>query len=354
MAGPLTPEDFAHCPLPITAHDTIQLGHGSGGRMMNDLVAKLFVWAFDNPILGKLDDQAVIKIGSQRIAMSTDSFVVDPLFFPGGDIGDLAVNGTVNDVCMCGARPLYLSAGFIIEEGFALDELKRIAFSMKLAAHKAGVTIITGDTKVVNKGKGDKLFINTTGIGTIEHNYTISSTNLRPGDIIILSGTIADHGIAVLSKREGLSFETSIKSDTAPLNGLVEKILETGESAVHAMRDPTRGGVAATLNEFAAASKVGIRIHEDRLPVRPPVAGACEMLGLDPLYVANEGKLVAVVAPEKAHAVLAAVRAHELGGQAAIIGEVVQPSEAPVTMQTRIGGRRVVDMPVGEQLPRIC
>lgn len=354
MARPLTPEDFARCPLPITAHDTIQLGHGSGGRMMNDLVAKLFVWAFDNPVLGRLDDQAVIEIGKHKIAVSTDSFVVDPIFFPGGDIGDLAVNGTVNDVCMCGAKPLYLSAGFIIEEGFSLDDLKNIVISMKMAADKAGVTIVTGDTKVVNKGKGDKLFINTTGIGVIEHDYTISSTNLKVGDTVILSGTIADHGIAVLSRREGLAFETSIVSDCAALNGLVETIVRAGGGSVHAMRDPTRGGLAATLNEFAANSSVGISIHEDRIPVLPPVAGACEMLGLDPLYVANEGKLVAVVAKEEADLVLTAMRAHDLGKRSAAIGEVVETSSAPVIMQTRIGGWRVVDMPVGEQLPRIC
>jgi hydrogenase expression/formation protein HypE len=354
MPRPLKPEDFAQCPLPITAHDTVQMGHGSGGRMMHDLVAKLFVWAFDNPILSRLDDQAVIDLERHRLAMSTDSFVVDPLFFPGGDIGDLAVNGTVNDVCMCGARPLYLSAGFIIEEGFALEDLKRIVLSMKRAAQRAEVNIITGDTKVVNKGKGDKLFVNTTGIGILEHGYTISSSNLKEGDRIILSGTIADHGIAVLSRREGLAFETSIASDTAPLNDLVQNILKAGGDAVHAMRDPTRGGLAATLNEFASGSKVGIRVQEHCVPVQPPVAGACEMLGLDPLYVANEGKLVAAVAPEKANAVLAAVRAHELGARAAMIGEVVRPSAAPVTMQTRIGGWRVVDMPVGEQLPRIC
>jgi len=354
MIKSLNPEDFANCPLPITAHDTIQLGHGSGGRMMNDLISRLFLWAFDNPILARLDDQAVLSLERNRIAVSTDSFVVDPLFFPGGNIGDLAVNGTVNDVCMCGAKPLYLTAGFIIEEGFPLEDLKRIVISMRVAADAAGVRIVSGDTKVVNRGKGDKIFINTTGIGVIEHEFTISSNALRAGDKVILSGSIAEHGIAVLSKREGLAFETSVTSDCAALNTLVDTIVAAGGSAIHAMRDPTRGGVAATLNEFAASSRVGIQIDEAAVPVLPPVAGACEMLGLDPLYVANEGKLVAVVALEKAQNLLAAMRSHPLGRRAAVIGEVVADDSSMVTMTTRIGGRRIVDMPLGEQLPRIC
>lgn len=354
MKQDLAPEDFAQCPLPIRAHDTIQLSHGSGGKMMNDLIGKLFLWAFDNPYLNKLDDQAVIELNGTRLAISTDSFVVDPIFFPGGDIGELAVNGTVNDVSMSGARPLFLSAGFVLEEGFSLDELRRIVESMRAAAKAAGVTIVTGDTKVVNKGKGDKVFINTTGIGLIEHDLVVSSTNLQPGDILLLSGTIGDHGMAILSRREGLAFETPIESDTAPLNGLVKEILEAGGEAVHALRDPTRGGLAATLNEFASASKVGVRIREDRIPVNPAVAGACEVLGLDPLYVANEGKLVAVVGREKAEAVLEAMRAHPFGREAAIIGDVVADRPGLVSLQTRIGAWRIVDMLVGEQLPRIC
>lgn len=354
MDKDLTPEDFAQCPLPITSHDTIQLSHGSGGKMMNNLISKLFLWAFENPYLNKLDDQAVLEINGQRLAFSTDSFVVDPIFFPGGNIGELAVNGTVNDVCMSGAKPLFLSAGFIIEEGFSLEELKQIVESIRAAAAQAGVVIATGDTKVVNRGKGDKLFINTTGIGLIEHKFVISSTNLQPGDILILSGSIADHGMAILSRREGLSFDSPIESDTAPLNGLVEKILNVGGDSIHAMRDPTRGGLAATLNEFAAASQVRIRIKEDRLLIKAPVAGACEILGLDPLYVANEGKLVVAVAPVKADVVLKAMQAHPLGRDAVIIGDVIDDKQGLVIMQTRIGGWRIVDMLVGEQLPRIC
>jgi hydrogenase expression/formation protein HypE len=347
-------DGFPQCPLPITKHDTIQLSHGSGGKMMNDLIGKLFLWAFDNPYLNKLDDQAVVEINGVRLAVSTDSFVVDPIFFPGGDIGELAVNGTVNDVCMSGARPLFLSAGFVLEEGFSLEDLRKIVESMRAAAAHAGVIIITGDTKVVNKGKGDKVFINTTGIGVVEHDFVLSSRNLRPGDILLLSGSIGDHGMAILSRREGLSFDSPIESDTAPLNGLVQEILKAGGESVHAMRDPTRGGLAATLNEFAASSQIGIRIREDRIPVKSAVAGACEILGLDPLYVANEGKLVAAVAREKAEVVLKAMRAHPLGREAVIIGDVVADCPGLVSMQTRIGAWRVVDMLVGEQLPRIC
>ncbi|UCE23771.1 MAG: hydrogenase expression/formation protein HypE [Candidatus Zixiibacteriota bacterium] len=353
MKKSMKPEDLS-CPLPITNLDTIQLSHGSGGRMMNELISKLFVWAFDNPALRRQDDQAVIDIGGQKLSFTTDSFVVDPIFFPGGDIGELAVNGTVNDICMNGATPLHLSAGMIVEEGFLLKELETIVLSMKKAAEAAGVTIVTGDTKVVNKGKGDKIFINTAGIGLIEHDFDISSGNLRAGDIIILSGTIADHGIAVMSKREGLSFETPIESDTVALNPLVAQIIEAGGANVHAMRDPTRGGLAATLNEFATASGVGIRIREDKIPVNPAVTGACEILGLDPLYVANEGKLVAVVAKDKAETVLEAMKSHPLGKDATVIGEVISDQAGTVSMMTRIGGWRIVDMPVGEQLPRIC
>lgn len=353
MRNAISPDELT-CPLPITMHDTVQLGHGSGGRMMNDLIGKLFVWAFDNPLLNPLDDCASLTIGGSRLAFSTDSFVVDPIFFPGGNIGELAVYGTINDVATSGARPLFLSAGMILEEGFSLDELRQIVTAMRAAADRAGVTIVTGDTKVVNRGKGDKIYINTTGIGVIEHEYALSSHNVQPGDLLLLSGGIAEHGIAILSKREGLAFDSPIESDTAPLNGLIATLLDAGGSAVHALRDPTRGGVAAALNEFAGASQVGIRLREDRIPVQPPVAGACEFLGLDPLYVANEGKLIAAVAPEHAEAVLEALRAHPLGRQAAVIGDVTAENPGMVSMQTPIGGWRIVDMLVGEQLPRIC
>lgn len=347
-------ESFAQCPLPISQHDTVQLGHGSGGLMMHDLIGKLFRWAFDNPTLNRMDDQAVLTVDGNRIAISTDSFVIDPLFYPGGNIGELAVYGTVNDIAMCGAIPKYLTAGFIIEEGLPLLHLQRIVISMRDAARACGVTIVTGDTKVVNKGKGDKLFINTTGIGVIEHDFTISGSNLQPGDVILLSGSIAEHGIAVLSKREGLAFETSIVSDAAPLHELVQVMISAGGEAVHAMRDPTRGGVAATLNELAQSSKVGIRVIEESIPILPPVASACGLLGLDPLHVANEGKLIAAVASAAAERILAAMRAHPLGAKASIIGTVTTESPGQVQLQTPLGSWRILDMPVGEQLPRIC
>ncbi len=347
-------EKLGACPLPIRKHDTVQLSHGSGGKMTDDLIAKLFGWAFDNPWLNKREDQAVVEIGGQKLAFSTDSFVVDPLFFPGGDIGELAVNGTVNDLSMCGAKPLFLSAGFIIEEGFSLEDLRRIVVSMQKAAQRAGVTVVTGDTKVVNKGKGDKVFINTSGIGVIEHQFSISAASITAGDLVLVSGDVADHGVAILSQREHLDFESPVSSDTAPLNDLVQKIITAGGEDVHALRDPTRGGLAAVLNEFAVAAQVSIRLDENRIPVNPAVAGACEILGLDPLYVANEGKLVAVVARQSAKNVLAAMRAHQFGKNAAIIGDVQKDKAGMVTMQTRIGGWRIVDMPVGEQLPRIC
>ncbi len=354
MKPDVTPEDFSNCPRPKADYDRILLSHGSGGKLTHDLIEKLFVAIFDNPMLDKQDDQAIVEVPKGRLSFTTDSYVVDPIFFPGGDIGALAVNGTVNDICMCGARPLFLSTGFIIEEGLLFEDLRKIVESMKAAADKAGVVIVTGDTKVVNKGKGDKVFINTSGIGVIEHGFDISAANVQPGDKIIVSGGIAEHGVAILSKREGIAFETVTQSDCAALNGLVESILKIGGEAVHAMRDPTRGGVAATLNEFAVTSKVGIRIQESSLPVAASVVGACEMLGLDPLYVANEGKLVAAIAPEGAEAVLAAMREHPLGRQAVIIGNVVTEQPGMVSLQTRLGAWRVVDMPVAEQLPRIC
>ena len=342
------------CPLPITQHDTVQLSHGSGGKMMDDLISKLFMWAFDNPALNKKDDQAIIELNGQRFAFSTDSFVVDPLFFPGGNIGELAVNGTVNDVSMSGAKPMFLSAGFIIEEGFSMQELKKIVEAMRRAADKAGVIIVTGDTKVVNKGKGDKVFINTAGIGLIDHDYNIGASQLKPDDVIIINGTIADHGMAIMTKREGLGFESEIESDTAALNDLIKEILQAGEADIHAMRDPTRGGLAASLNEFATESQVTIRIMQDLIPIKNEVSGACEILGLDPLYVANEGKMIVCVAKQSAEKVLKVMKDHPLGEQSAIIGDVKKDKAGLVTMQTPIGAWRIVDTLVGEQLPRIC
>lgn len=353
MKKSINPEDI-NCPLPITSHDTIQLSHGAGGKLSNDLISKLFVWAFDNELLNKQDDSAVFELNGSRFAFSTDSFVVDPIFFPGGDIGELAVNGTVNDIAMAGAKPLFLSCGCIIEEGFPLDHLKKIVISMKQAAECASVKIITGDTKVVNKGKGDKIFINTTGFGVIEHDYQIGADKLQVNDKIIISGTVADHGVCILSQREGLSFESAIESDTASLQDLTETILKTAGEAVHAFRDPTRGGLAATLNEWAKSSSVGIKIIESSVPVKPQVKGACEILGLDPLYVANEGKMAVAVSPDKAEAVLSAMKQHLLGADASIIGEVVAEQPNMVQLQTALGTWRIVDMPVGEQLPRIC
>ena len=348
----VNPEDFS-CPLPIMEYETIQLAHGSGGRLSAELVSRFFLPRFGNEILNRLEDQAVVDFPPGRLALTTDSFVVDPLFFPGGDIGDLAINGTVNDVCMSGAAPLYLAAAFILEEGLPLSTLHRVLLSMEKAAQAAEVRIVTGDTKVVNRGCCDKLFITTTGVGRVPEGVNISAANLQIGDKIILSGTIADHGMAILTSREGLSFASRVQSDTAPLNGLVARMLHASP-AIHAMRDPTRGGLATTLNEFAASSQVGIMLEETAIPVRPEVRGACEVLGIDPLYVANEGKLVAVVPVEAADRVVAAMRSHPLGREAAIIGEVVAENRGLVAMRTLLGAHRIVDMPVGEQLPRIC
>jgi hydrogenase expression/formation protein HypE len=308
---------------------------------------------FQNSTLDVQHDGAVLAMGGSRIAFSTDSYIVHPVFFPGGNIGDLAVNGTVNDLSMCGANPKYLSASFIIEEGLSMDDFWRILCSMKQAAENAGVTFVTGDTKVIDRGKGDKIFINTSGIGIVPENVNIDPTRAQPGDVIIVSGPIASHGMAIMSVREGLEFETPIESDTAALNGLVEAILEACND-VHILRDPTRGGIASVLNEIAETAKVGIRIRETALPIRNDVKGACEILGLDPLYVANEGKLLAFVAPTDAERALTAMRSHRLGQEAAIIGEVVADHSGVVVMTTRIGGNRVVDMLSGEQLPRIC
>jgi hydrogenase expression/formation protein HypE len=345
------------CPLPIFDHKRIVLGHGSGGKLTADLIDKIFLPAFRNPTLDKLDDQAVLTIGGARLAFTTDSFVVTPIFFPGGDIGRLAIHGTVNDLAMCGARPLYLSAAFILEEGLEVDDLRRVVESMRSAAAEAGVQLVTGDTKVVNRGKGDQIFITTTGVGVIEHEFSISADRARPGDKIILSGTIGDHGMTIMSQREGLEFESAIESDCAPLNSLVAAMLATPSPTkdfIHTLRDPTRGGAATTLNEIAKRANVGMMLDERMIPVRESVKGACEVLGLDPLYVANEGKLLALVVPEMAVAVLEQMRRHSLGQDAAIIGEVVATHSGMVLMKTEIGGTRVLDVMFGEQLPRIC
>ncbi len=329
------------------------MGHGSGGRMMSELIEGLFVPLFGNPYLDQLNDQAVIEFDGHRLAFTTDSFVVSPIFFPGGDIGSLAVHGTINDLVMSGARPLYLSAGFILEEGLPISDLERIAKSMAFACRETGVALVTGDTKVVDKGSGDLIFINTTGLGLVPEGLRISADRARPGDVVIVSGAVGVHGIAIMSKREGLEFETEIESDSAPLHGLVGAMLSANRD-IHCMRDPTRGGLASTLNEIAARSRVGIVIDERAIPVWPAVKGACEMLGLDLLYVANEGKLVAFVSREDAAAVVEAMRAHPHGREAAIIGQVVEEHPGMVVMQTGIGGTRVVDMLAGEMLPRIC
>ena len=340
------------CPLPLTQRKTIVLGHGSGGKLSAQLIRELFLPAFDNPLLNRLDDQAVFQAGSARIALSTDSFVVTPLFFPGGDIGKLAVHGTINDIAMSGATPLALSAAFILEEGFPLEELARIVASMAEAARAAGVLIATGDTKVVPRGAADRIFITTSGVGLVPPGVNISASNARPGDKILLSGSIGDHGMAVMSKREGLEFESAIESDTAALHTLVADMIAAGE--IHALRDPTRGGLGATLTEIAASAGIGVEAEAGAIPIHEAVRAACELLGLDPLFVANEGKLAAFVAPESAARVLDAMRAHPLGREAAIIGEAVAAHPGTVLLRTEVGGTRVIDLPFNEQLPRIC
>ena len=341
------------CPAPLPAKHKILLGHGSGGRLSADLLREVFLPAFQNPVLAQLNDQAVVNVDGVRLAFTTDSFVVNPLFFPGGDIGSLAVYGTVNDLAMGGAEPLFLSAGFIIEEGLPVETLRRVVLSLQRAAEEVGVEVVTGDTKVVEKGKGDGLFINSSGIGRVPNGVKLSADQARPGDSILLSGTLGDHGIAILSQREGLEFETPIQSDAAPLHSLVAAMLEVTRS-IRCLRDPTRGGLSSTLNEIAAQSRVGMVIEESALPIREEVKGACELLGLDPLYVANEGKLVAIIAPADAEEVLAAMRGHALGVNARIIGKVVEAHPGVVTMRTCLGTSRIVDMLAGDQLPRIC
>jgi hydrogenase expression/formation protein HypE len=331
----------------------IQMDHGAGGRASHDLVAKTFMPALANPILTELNDSALLNFQDVRLAMSTDSYVVDPIFFPGGDIGSLAVHGTVNDLAMRGAQPCYLSVGFILEEGLELTDLEKLLTSMAEAATEAGVQVVAADTKVVERGKADRIFINTAGVGIVAPGVDIAGQNGKPGDFVLINGPVGDHGIAVLSTREGLSFQTEIKSDSAPLNGLVSDMLEVSRN-IHVLRDPTRGGVATALNEVAKQSAVGIELEESNLPVRPEVNAACELLGLDPLYVANEGKVLVVVAPEDAHQVLNKMRQHPLGRESCIIGRVVSEHPGRVVLHTGIGGRRIVDMLSGEQLPRIC
>ena len=342
------------CPMPITRRDQVVMAHGSGGRMTHDLIKRLFLPPWDNPVLRAGDDAGVVPTGSAaRLAVSTDSHVVWPLFFPGGDIGRLAVCGTVNDVAMMGAVPKYLTAGFILEEGLAFEVLERVVESMRLAAEEAGVQIIAGDTKVVQRGKADGLYINTAGVGLLADGAAIGGAGARSGDVIILSGPIGDHGIAVLSARGELGFEAEVQSDIAPLNHLVEAMLRASDQ-VHVLRDPTRGGLATTLNEIAAQSQVGMVLEEDRIPVRPAVAAACEILGFDPLYVANEGKLVAVVGEDHAERVLEAMRRTRYGEEAVMIGAICQEPKACVLMKTSIGSHRIVDVLSGEMLPRIC
>jgi hydrogenase expression/formation protein HypE len=351
--------DRLSCPVPLTNYEHVLLGHGSGGRLSADLIERVFLPAFDNDVLAALEDQATLSLTgtngakAPRLAFTTDSFVVRPIFFPGGDIGKLAVHGTVNDLAVGGAQPLYLSAAFILEEGLAMTDLKRIVSSMRAACATAGVHLVTADTKVVDRGKGDQVFITTTGIGLVPEGRTLSIRSARPGDRIVVSGTIGDHGIAIMSVREGIEFETVLESDCAPLHDLTRTMLDACPT-IRCMRDPTRGGVSSALNELARASRVGVELMETTLPIRPEVRGACEMLGLDPLYVANEGKLLAVAPAADVDRLLEVMHCHPLGRQAAIIGKVVDDHPGMVTMHSIVGGERVVTMLAGEQLPRIC
>jgi hydrogenase expression/formation protein HypE len=343
----------ASCPLPITDYKEIVLAHGSGGKLSHQLISKIIAPQFANELLAPMHDGAIFSLGNERVAFSTDSYVVSPIFFPGGDIGKLAVHGTVNDLAMCGARPLYLSCAFILEEGVPMQDFWRVVQSMRAAADEAGVQLVTGDTKVVDRGKADGIFINTAGIGLVAPGVNIQPTRAQIGDKILISGPIAVHGIAIMSVREGLEFETEIASDTAALHGLVRQILEACKD-VHVLRDPTRGGVTSAVTEIAQSANVGVLLDESAIPISEEVKGACEILGLDPLYVANEGKLIAIVPRGDAENVLAAMRGHSLGKDAALIGEIVAEHRGFVVMKTRVGGMRVVDMLSGEQLPRIC
>jgi hydrogenase expression/formation protein HypE len=342
------------CPLPLQDYPTIVMGHGGGGKLSAELVNHLFLPAFRNDALADLGDAALVAPVNGRLAISTDSFVVQPLFFPGGSIGNLAVNGTVNDLAVSGARPLYLTAGFVLEEGFAVADLARIVDDMARSARTAGVQIITGDTKVVERGHGDGCYINTAGIGAVPDHVHVGPSRVQPGDVVIVSGTIGDHGMAIMSVREGLDFETEIRSDCAALNGLASAVIAAGGDFVHAMRDPTRGGLGTTLHEIAQASHVGFLIDESSLPVRPQVQSACELLGLDPLFVANEGKMAVFVQPEAADRVAAAMHAHPLGKDAAVVGSATAEHPGMLVARTRLGANRVIPAQIGEQLPRIC
>ena len=341
------------CPIPKSDYDKVLLAHGGGGTLSQQLIQKIFFSQFDNEVLNIHHDSAMFNLNGARLAFTTDSYVVQPIFFPGGNIGDLAVNGTVNDLSVSGAKPMYISAGFIIEEGFEIEELWKIVLSMKEAAKKAGVKIVTGDTKVVDHGKGDKIFINTSGIGIIEPEINISPKNCEEDDAIILSGKIAEHGIAIMSARAGLEFETTIESDSAPLNDLISTVLNRSKN-IHVMRDPTRGGIASALNEIAQSSGKGIHIWENKIPVSEEVTGACEILGLDPLYIANEGKVLLFVPDSESSGVLETMKNHPLGRDSSIIGKVTNSDPGLVIMKTLIGSSRIVDMISGEQLPRIC
>ena len=351
---PLALASGGSCPLPFREYPHVLLAHGGGGSLTSQLIETLFLAELKNPALEVLHDGALLDVNGARLAFSTDSYVVRPLFFPGGDIGSLAVHGTVNDLAMCGARPVALSSAFLLEEGFPMEDLRRIVRSMRDAAAAVGVPVVTGDTTVVDRGKGDGVFVNTAGIGLVADGIDVSPRRARPGDAILVSGSIAEHGIAVMSVREGLEFETTLTSDSAPLWSLVERLLSACGTGVHVLRDPTRGGVASALNEIAAQAKVGIRIDERAIPVREEVRGACEILGFDPLYVANEGKCLAFVDRKEAGAALAALRSDPLGSGAAIIGEVVDEHPGRVHLRSLSGGMRIVDMLSGEQLPRIC
>jgi len=341
------------CPVPLPAGERILLGHGSGGKLSADLLQSVFLPAIGNPVLNRLEDQAIVTLNGARLAITTDSFVVKPLIFRGGDVGSLAVHGTINDLAMGGAEPLWLSAAFILEEGLPIETLRRVVASMRDAAANAGVQIVTGDTKVVEKGSADGIFINTTGIGLVREGITLSASQARPGDVILVSGMLGDHGIAILAEREGIQFETAVQSDSAPLHTLVASLLEATHE-VRCLRDPTRGGLSSTLNEIAMSSGVGMELLETSIPVREEVRGACEMLGLDPLYVANEGKLVAIVAPDSAETALRALQNHPLGQDACVIGRVTSEHPRMVVMRTPFGTTRIVDMLAGDQLPRIC
>ncbi|NOU09334.1 MAG: hydrogenase expression/formation protein HypE [Nitrospira sp.] len=341
------------CPLPISAKNIVQLAHGGGGRLMQELIQSVFVRVFHNPMLDSLHDGATWPVENGMLAFTTDSYVVRPLFFPGGDIGSLAVNGTINDLAMCGAKPLYLSAGFILEEGLSMEVLQRVVNSMAEAAREAGVPIVTGDTKVVDRGKGDGIFINTAGVGLVPDGVRVLPTLIQPGDAILVSGDLGSHGVAVLSVREGLTFEGDIKSDSAPLHRIVADLIESGIE-IHCLRDLTRGGLASVLNELAVAAKVGMMVEEPVIPVSEPVRGACELLGLDPLYVANEGRFVALVPAPQVEAALAVMRRHKAASLAAHIGSVTDRDPAMVVLRTVVGTHRVLDLLSGEQLPRIC